>query len=165
MDDTIEKKPAAEQKGEVHNDWLQNPQNNRAAFEQALCGYKIGDPIGSDHAMDASATVESPARDKGGEAEEVVTACVHKRLRPSVNAWRAAKSKDMDKGRCASGRQKSLPSAAVASPAEPGATLQKLCGNYLDFLFKNQIGNRSLLLHCKSNMEFFKTCPARALAS
>ena len=37
-------------------------------------------PIGSDHAMDASATVESATHDEGGEGDEVLIPWVHKRL-------------------------------------------------------------------------------------
>ena len=55
--------------------------------------------------MDVSATVESAARDEGGEGDEVLTPWVHLRFRPSVKAWRAAKSNDMDKRRCASSKK------------------------------------------------------------
>ena len=75
--------------------WLENLKKKRFAFEKMLCGYKPGEPIGS---------VEGAARDEGGEWDEVFTPWVHKRLRPSVKAWRAAKSKDKDKGQCASSK-------------------------------------------------------------
>ena len=67
-------------------------------MNNSLCCYKPGEPIGSDHAMDASASVESAALDEGGEGDEVFLPWLHRRSRPSVEALRAAKSKDMDKG-------------------------------------------------------------------
>ena len=81
-DDVAEKKLAVEQKGEVYNDGLGKVQTKRFGFETTLCGYKLVGPIGFDHAMEASATVESAARDEGGEGDasvETFTSCVYKR--------------------------------------------------------------------------------------
>ena len=58
--------------------------NQRFAYEQTLCGYKLVEPVGSDHTMDASAAAEGTARDEGGEGVEVLISWVPKRLRPSV---------------------------------------------------------------------------------
>ena len=71
-DDVSEKLLAIEKTGEVYNDLLQKLKQKRIAFETILCGYKPAEPIGNDHVMYVSATVESAARDEGGERDEVV---------------------------------------------------------------------------------------------